>query len=98
MEREHALDRGLDVIEVVAVDQNLALCIGRERQLVDRYEREGDRVRDEQLVPLPALDLADLALERVAMVQRLLERVLYVLVRLAPLRPKPLAMPALDPS
>ncbi|HWH45118.1 MAG TPA: hypothetical protein VNT32_10335 [Thermoleophilaceae bacterium] len=68
-----------------------AIGIRRERELVDRDLREGDGVHEEELVVAPAVDLLDLPAERVAVVERLGEGVLDPLA-LAP----PLAMPAFD--
>ena len=76
---QHALDHRGHVREVVAVGDDLWWSVGRQHELVNADVRKRERVDDEQAALLPAVDLGDLALQRVAMVQRLAERVGHAL-------------------
>ena len=60
------------VLQVVAVDDDLARRVGREHELVDGDVGERERVDDQQLAAALRRHPADLALEGVAVVERLL--------------------------
>src|SRR3954468_9958729 len=63
---------------------------------MDRDHREADALRDQQLLRVPALDVVDLLLERVAVLRGLPERIGNPLLLATWLNARPLAVPALD--
>ena len=69
---EDALDRVGDLLEVVAVDDDLGRGVGREHELVDGDVREGEAVADEELAVATPSHAVDLSLQVVAVVERLL--------------------------
>ena len=94
----HPDDRRLQFLHVVAVDQDLAWRVGGQVELRERDVREGDPVGQEARRLLPARGLPEQPAEGVALVGRLLERVLDPLAPAAGLEPEPLASGLLDPA
>ena len=93
---QHARDCRLDAVpDIDAVEQDLARGVGRQHELVDRHVRDRDRVHDQQVASAPAVECVDLALQVVAVIERLGERVLDPLA-LAVANRRPFAGAALD--
>ena len=93
--REDTLQRAGEVRQRMEIEDQLRRCVWRQHERVDRDVRKGQRVDDEQILATPAVDVVDQALQVVAMIERLRERIPHALAP-AVLPPAPLAMPTLD--
>jgi hypothetical protein len=95
---QHSLDRGAHIAKVIPVQDQLWRRVGREHQLVHADVGKRERVDKEQLAVLPLRLLRDLARERVAMVERLGERIAHPFPLSIARQPEPLPVPALQPA